>query len=178
MSSNFKDSLIRFYIHMLISTVTKLSLEDYIKVNYHIFFSRWQIKGIIGLGIFQMVLCLPMLLTGNFSCFFLSIGLFFTMGPRAFVYFTAKGTFTSDARASERLEYEFDHQEIKIKGESFSTNLTWEKVYKVTETKDWFLIWHNRIIANVVFKRGFMENDLSAFKTLVKSQSRLKHNLS
>lgn len=120
----------------MIRIITTLTLDDYIKVSYHMFYSKWAIKGMTGLGIFFILLSLLTLISGDFSWFLFIFGLFLTAGLRIQVYFAAKRTFKTDERISERIEYRFDKEEIAITGESFNSSLTWDKIYSVTENKD------------------------------------------
>ena len=157
---------------------TKLSIEDYIKVNYHLFNRRWPIKVLTGIGIFLILISLITLFSGdNSSWFLLILGLFFSMGLRVTVYMNAKSSYKSDGRISETITYEFDEEKIQVIGESFNSKLTWNKIYSVTENKDWVLIWQNRQIANVVPKRDFKDGELRTFKSIIKLQSGLKNKL-
>jgi hypothetical protein len=99
------------------------------------------------------------------------------MGLRVTVYMNAKSSYKSDGRISETITYEFDEEKIQVIGESFNSKLTWNKIYSVTENKDWVLIWQNRQIANVVPKRDFKDGELRTFKSIIKLQSGLKNKL-
>jgi hypothetical protein len=156
---------------------TKLSIEDYIKVNYHLLNRRWPIKALTGMGIFLILLSLINLFSGDNSWFLLILGLFFAMGLRVSVYFNAKSSYKSDGRISETITYEFDKENIQVIGESFNSKLTWDKIYSVTENKEWVLIWQNRQIANVVPKRDFKDGELQTLKGIIKLQSGLKNKL-
>ena len=113
----------------------------------------------------------------SFPWFQLIFGLFLTVGLPVQVYFAAKRNYKSTGRISETIAYEFDKEHIQLTGESFNSKLTWDKIYSVTENKDWVLIWQNRQIANVVPKRDFKDGQLQAFKDIVKLQSGLKNKL-
>lgn len=53
----------------MIRIITTLTLDDYIKVSYHMFYSKWAIKGMTGLGIFFILMSLLTLISGDFSWF-------------------------------------------------------------------------------------------------------------
>lgn len=161
----------------MINIITRLSVDDYIKVNYHMLYRKWATKGMTGFGIFFILLSLFTLISGDFSWFLFIFGLFLTVGLRTQVYFASKRTYKTDGRVSEKLEYLFDKEEITITGESFNSRLTWDKIYSVTENKDWILIWQNRQIANVVPKRDIKDGELQALKAIINSQSGLKNKL-
>lgn len=157
---------------------TKLSIEDYIKVNYHLLYRKWTIKFMTGVGLFMLILILFSFNSfTQFPWFQLAFGLFLTVGLPISVYFSAKKNYRSNGRISEMINYEFDTENIQITGESFNSKLTWEKIYNVTENKDWILIWQNRQVANVVPKRDFKDGELQAFKNIVRSHGGLKNKL-
>jgi hypothetical protein len=157
---------------------TKLTIDDYIKVNYHLLYRKSSIKFLTGIGLFMLIL---ILFTFNsfaeFPWFQLAFGLFLTVGLPVSIYFSARRNYKSNGRISETIIYEFDKENIQLTGESFNSKLTWDKIYSVTENKDWILIWQNRQVANVVPKRDFTEGQLQAFKDIVRSHGGLKNRL-
>ena len=157
---------------------TKLSIDDYIKVNYHLLYRKLAIKFMTGIGLFMLlIITFSFNDFTSFPWFQLIFGLFLTVGLPVQVYFAAKRNYKSTGRISETIAYEFDKEHIQLTGESFNSKLTWDKIYSVTENKDWVLIWQNRQIANVVPKRDFKDGQLQAFKDIVKLQSGLKNKL-
>jgi hypothetical protein len=157
---------------------TKLTLDDYIKVNYHLLYRKMVIKFMTAIGLFLLVLLIFLFNTfTQFPWFQLIFGLFLTIGLPVQVYFAAKRNYRSNGRISETIIYEFDNEYIQLTGESFNSKLTWDKIYSVTENKDWILIWQNRQIANVVPKRDFKIGELQALRDIVKSHSGVKNKL-
>jgi hypothetical protein len=112
-----------------------------------------------------------------FPWFLIFPGLFLLLGPLAEIYFKSKRNYKSDLLIGETIEYQFDNEEIIVTGQSFSSRFSWNKIYKVTETKDWLLIWQNRQMANVIPKRSFEGDDLKSFKEIVNNQKTLKKKL-
>ena len=157
---------------------TKLSFEDFIKVNYHLLYRKLSMKFMTGFG---LLLLLMVTFSFNnfkeFPWFLLIFGLFLSVGQPVLVFFTAKKNYRSNGRISETINYEFDNENIQITGESFNSKLTWNKIYSVTENKDWILIWQSRQIANVVPKRDFKNGELQAFKDILNLQVGLKNKL-
>ena len=92
------------------------------------------------------------------------------------IYRNAKKNFESTPRIQEKINYEFTNEQIKISGESFTTELTWEKTYKVLELKNWILIYQNPRVANVIPKEAF-GNNLGEFRELVRSKPFIKQKL-
>ena len=157
---------------------TKLSLEDYIKINYHLLYRKWAVRFMTGIGFFMV---LSLLFTFDsyieFPWLQLLLGLFFIIGQPILVYIYARKNYNTNKRISESISYTFDKDTIQITGESFDSKFTWDKIYRVTESKNWILIWQNPQVANVVPKRDFQEEELQAFKNMVSLHSKVKNKL-
>jgi hypothetical protein len=158
----------------------RLSETEFIKANYYLLYRNWSTKLITGLGVFLIVLSLFTAIsnlvrsTGSPDTYFgLFLGLFFALGSRATVYFTAKRNYRS-GRFSENMTYVFTPEEIQIIGESFSSKFTWSKIYRVTENKTWVLIWQSRQQAHFIPKRDFTAEGLLRFQEIVGQQKGLK----
>ncbi|MEA5402502.1 YcxB family protein [Arcicella sp. DC2W] len=159
--------------------ITKLSIEDYIKINYHLFYRKLTVKVMTGVGVFMLISLLYAFHSFNeFPWFQLVFGLFLTIGQPISVYFSAKKNYKTNARIGERISYEFDNENVLVTGESFEAKFSWDKIYSVTENKDWILIWQNKQVANVVPKRDFKEGELQALKNIVSLHSKLIYKLS
>ncbi|MBS1506504.1 MAG: YcxB family protein [Bacteroidetes bacterium] len=157
---------------------TKLSIDDFIKVNYHMLYRKLIMKFITGVGIIMLILIAVSFNDyETFPWFQLLFALFVTVGLPVQLYFSAKRNYNTNNRVSELITYEIDKENIHMIGESFDTKLSWDKVYGVSENKDWMLIWQTQQIANVLPKRDFKDNQLQAFREVVKLQSRLKNKL-
>jgi hypothetical protein len=86
------------------------------------------------------------------------------------IYRSTRKNFSSEGRLQEKTIYEFTDDRIKITGETFSLEMTWTKVYKIIELKEWILIYHNKLVANIIPKESFGE-DLSDFKNLLTNKN-------
>jgi len=163
-----------------ITLTTNLSLDDYIKVNYHMLYRKLWTKLMLGIGILMLISILISFLfdpTMEFPVFQLIFGLFITIGLPIQVYFAAKRNYKLNTRLRETIIYELSPDTYRITGESFHSESTWDKVHGVTESKDWVLIWPTRHMANVIPKRTFMNNDLPLFKELLGMRPELKGKL-
>lgn len=104
------------------------------------------------------------------------ISLFFLVLLPLTTYISAKRNFTASKRISEPIEYFFDKDDFSVTGESFNSRVTWDKVYKVTETKNWILIWQNRQVATPAPKWGIVEGQVSDLKQILDNH-KVKNNL-
>ncbi len=84
-------------------------------------------------------------------------------------YGRIKRNFESSDRTKEHLEYTFDEQGMRVKGASFEAVSQWDMTYKVKENRWWFLIYQNRLMANVIVKEDLTEEEIKQLRTLVKN---------
>ena len=155
----------------------KLTERDYINVNFVLLYSRMFIKIFTGLMIFFVVFTL-------LAAVFLSIGSYSSLIGPVFMlllfplltYFSAKKNYASNQRMTETIEYKFDDDNLVVKGESFNSQLSWNKIHKVTQTKNWVLIWQNRQVANPIPKRDIWEGQIEEIKIIL-DRHKIKNNL-
>jgi hypothetical protein len=93
------------------------------------------------------------------------------------IYRSAKKNYSTHGRLQERIIYNFTEERITITGETFSSELSWEKTYKIEELRDWILIYQNNIIANIIPKANFGGN-LNEFKDWIRKKTFIKNNFS
>ena len=156
---------------------SKLSEQDFINVTFVLLYSKISMKiftGLISLFLIVSILTATLLPNVSFSQIILPVVLLSVMP--LLTYFGAKRNFLANKRISETIEYHFDNDYLSMKGESFNSQLTWDKVYKVTQTKNWLLIWQNRQIANPIPKRDIWDGQISELKETL-DKHKVKNNL-
>jgi hypothetical protein len=79
------------------------------------------------------------------------------------------------SRAGEKIIYEFQDNQFLITGESFSSQLSWDKIYKVTTTKNWIFIWQNSQQANPIPKKDIWEGEILKLREIL-DRNKVKHN--
>jgi hypothetical protein len=156
---------------------SKLTEKDFINVNFVLLYSKTSMKiftGIIAIFLFVSVLAAILIPKVSYSQAITPLVMLSVLP--LLTYFTAKKNYVANKRMSEIIEYQFDKDNLFMKGESFHSQLTWDKVYKVTQTKNWLLIWQNRQIANPVPKRDVWEGQIEDLKIIL-NEHRVKNNL-
>jgi hypothetical protein len=157
---------------------TKLTEKDFINVNFVLFYKK------IAIRIITVMISLSFILSTVFSFIkgnsfestqILWVILFLGIVP-LMTYFNAKKNYSSNKRISEEIEYRFEENYLDIHGESFNSQYTWDKIYKITQTQNWVLIWHNRQVANPIPKRDIWKGELADLKDIV-VKHRVKNNL-
>lgn len=151
--------------------------KDYINVNFVLLYRRVFVKIFTGIMIFCVLFTL-------LAAAFFSIGSYSSLiGPGVILfvfplltYFSAKQNYASNQRMTETIEYQFGEDNLVVKGESFNAQLSWDKIYKVTQTKNWVLIWQNRQVANVIPKKDIWEGQIEELKIIL-NRHKIKNNL-
>ncbi len=157
---------------------TKLTEGDYINVHFVLLYRKFSTKllTIIALSIL-IVSIIELIAQSQFSYksqFIVSFGLLSFLP--LITYFAAKRNYISNRRISEQMEYSFDNEFLSISGESFISKLTWEKVYKVSKTKNWIFIWQSKQSANIMHRKDFTNSQLEDLKSILISEN-IKNNL-
>lgn len=156
---------------------TKLTEKDYVNATFVILFSRKTTR------IFVVIFCLIAfpgsiinIAIGKPDFSLLISPLIVLVILPSLLYFTTKRSFSNNPRVNETIEYQFEPEMLVIKGESFSSQLTWNKIPKVILTKNWLLIWQNRQIANAIPRRDVWDGEINELKGIL-SKHNVKNNL-
>lgn len=149
-----------------------VSFRQYVKLIYRLTYGKVFMKVIVTAG-----LLIASWVIAYYSGFkipkpqyyhYITLTLIFIVQP-GLIYFTIRRSYRSSSHLREKLEITFDPDIIKIKGESFYTELQWNKMYKITELHNWILIYQNTLSAILLPKESFTDNMLEEFKILVKN---------
>lgn len=156
---------------------TKLSERDFINANLVMLYNKPFLRFATGLVLASCVLffiCSFFLPSVSVRSAILPI-LAISALPLA-TYFSAKKIFKKSTTLGENIDYELDEEVIKIHGESFTGQLTWAKVHKVTKTKNWLLIWQNNQQASPIPRRNVRDRDLPGIAEIL-NKNGVKNNL-
>jgi hypothetical protein len=86
-------------------------------------------------------------------------------------YFSLKNAFYSNNQIQESITYTFTNEFIHTKGETFEEDFSWNSVHKIKENKDWFLIYQNAQVMNIVPKKYFTKDQISELRNIIKNNS-------
>jgi len=154
---------------------TKLDFKRYLKLTYVLLYRKPVMIFLTICGLLMFILSILYFL-GSKSLFAdppyfqVVFGLFVIALLPFSIYKSARKNFSSHGRLQEKITYEFTDEKIKLIGESFNSEMSWDKTYKILELKNWILIYQNRQAINILPKDSFGEN-LTEFKALVKSKN-------
>lgn len=156
---------------------TKLTKKDYINASLTVMFSRPFVRYfLVIIFLIALINTVSGISNGANPLSGILPPLIILILYSSFVYFSVGKAYTSNARASESMEYSFEEGNLIIKGESFKSELSWDKVLKVTQTKNWLLVWQNRQIANAIPKRDIPAGLPAGLKAIL-AKNGVKNNL-
>ena len=156
---------------------TKLSEKEFTDASLATIWSRKYLKVfllvflfILVTNLFNSTLAVGSLIPSVLPPILIFGGLFFVFR------YSFKKAYQKNYRASENIEYNFTDSHLLITGESFNSEMTWSKIYKVTKTKKWLLVWHSSQIANAIPLRLISSEDLNKLKNIMQNNN-TKNNL-
>ena len=85
------------------------------------------------------------------------------------IYLTIRRGYHSSNHLGENLELTTDATKLMIRGQSFYTELLWNKLFKIEEERDYILIYQNTLTAVIIDKSDLDEQQLQEFKTILRS---------
>ena len=151
---------------------TKLSEKEFTDASLATIWSRKYLRVfllvflfILVINLFNSTLAEASLIPSVLPPIFIFGGLFFVFR------YSFKKAYQKSYRASENIEYNFTDSHLLITGESFNSEMTWSKIYKVTKTKKWLLVWHSSQIANAIPLRLISSEDLNKLKNIMQNNN-------
>ena len=157
---------------------TKMTQQDFIGANIALAYRRISTKIITAIGVLLLgyIIYLSILYPGATDTYEFIVPIGLILLPVILSYLTARLNYNTSKRSSENIEYIFSDDFFSIKGESFNSQLSWDKIYKVSQTKNWILIWHNRLAATPIPKKDLLRSDIDTLKTILDFHG-VKNNL-
>lgn len=157
---------------------SKLTEKDFINVNFLLIWQKAFVRifaiVLILLGVLRIT---TSIIAEGFSFADVPVGvLIIPFVYAVFIYFISKKGFSSNPRSSEMIEYGFYMDKFSVKGETFSSTLSWQKMNKVTKTKNWLLVWQSSQAANPIPLKYFDQLQLDELKEIL-YQNKVKNNL-
>jgi len=147
----------------------KLTKEEFIKASFLMILSRPIFKFLLAVSPLIIMLCLyidpTIILTLIISC------ILFTL----IIYYNSQKNFSTNKRFQEAVIYQFDNDFLKIKGDSFETNMTLSKIHKVTFTDKWIFLWQSNRLATPIYINDISSALLKDLKVILDKNS-VKYN--
>ncbi len=93
------------------------------------------------------------------------------------IHTTIRRVYYSGNHICEDLEIEILPEEIRIQGESFYMEVTWQKMFKIVEKPGWFLIYHNSLSAIIIPKVDLRPDEVNYFRKILRDIRNVPVNL-
>ncbi len=156
---------------------TKLTEKDFIRSNLRLFYEKIIFRVIFVIVLTSLLISfVSEILSPKSSLASILFPIIFPLALAAVVFFFLKKNYAVNRRMSETIEYVFDDSYLRIIGESFQGQLSWDKIHKVTRTKKWIFIWQNPQSANVIPIKDIWEGDITSLKFILEKH-KVKNNL-
>ena len=147
---------------------TALSEKDFIQISFLLLYQKPAILILnalaVGFFVFSGVLYF-LNITNNGSGLITATAMLLAFP--GITYFNAKKTYTLNPRLNETVWYSFEDRFLKMKGASFNSELSWDKIHKVTRSKNWLLIWQTKDFANAIKMNEVDEEHLTQLKNIL-----------
>ena len=161
----------------------KISFKEYLSLMYKLTYRKLPTILLTVLGGFFLLLVMVYVVFfifsehRDFSRDILSIafiGLIFLLLTPWSVYRQSKKGYDSNAGIKELLTYDIEVEVIHISGESFKSEMNWDKIWKIKELRDWILIYHSSQTFNPIPKRTLTDEQLANFWQIVDAHPTMK----
>jgi YcxB-like protein len=88
----------------------------------------------------------------------------------------AKRQFKSNKRLVEKMTFSIEPNQLSVIGESFQSQMTWDKFYAVTKTKRLLMLWQTKRLANIIPLRDINDQELNSLRAIL-IEHKVKNNL-
>jgi len=100
--------------------------------------------------------------------------IYIIIGMPLFTYLLGKKYYKQSAFTKGKLKYNITDERLEITGEQYKSDLSWNLIPKVEETRDSFLVYMAKQNAHILPKRNFTNDEITIFKQIVQ-QANVKH---
>jgi hypothetical protein len=97
---------------------------------------------------------------------YITLGLITIVQPIT-IYLTIRRNYNSSNHLREPLVTELTKTELKVQGESFYLEIKWEKLFRIDEERNWFLLYQNNLSAIIIPKKDLNSVQVKEFKTII-----------
>ncbi len=152
---------------------SQINLNQFIKLTYILYYKKALVICLTIAGLIMLITSLlfyagiaSTIYKDNPPTYQLTLGLFFVFGFPVIIYFSTMKNFAASQRLHEKIEYDFNYENLKMTGNSFKTEFTWEKSYKIEELSQWFLIYQNKRAVNLIPKYNMTTEQIIYLKDI------------
>jgi hypothetical protein len=163
---------VHFEIKRPMTIKTKVTFKEYVKLLFGLAYQRPIMKLLVSVAVLLIlwilfyhlnIINLPKPLIYQY----ITLALLVVVQPTV-IYTTIRTVYYSSNQISEPLEMQILPEAIKIHGKSFYMEATWDKMFKIVEKQNWFLIYQNSLSAIIIPKKAMQDEEITSFKKILK----------
>lgn len=159
-----------------------VSFQDYLRLMFQVAYRRWTYIIITLLGAIQIPLIALMFIIPDFydpnqltSSFLLIVFAF--MMPMM-LYFRTRTYYFGNASFLQEIKAIFTKERIEFMGLKRDASISWDRIQKVVETRDWLVFYQTKYFFNFTPKDAFKsESDLVKLRKMIRSKPHVKAKL-
>ena len=159
------------------SITSHIRYPEFFKMQFNYRYSKIWIWIITALGIVYLIAYVVILKFYHYDLWTSEIG----AGGFMFLYFSIlfpllslyiiRKSFKGNLRIQEPMIYKFSEQGISCTGESFSSDYSWDKLYKIQVYKGWLLVYHNSLGYSIIKLRPEDDLYIQSLKQFLKQKN-------
>ncbi|MDO3627227.1 YcxB family protein [Mucilaginibacter sp. BT774] len=149
----------------------QLTQKEYRQLSFTLTYQKWFIILVNALALVYLVLLIitkGSIWNNDTSSFGVAVVVLSVWYPIA-ILIGVNRNYKSNYRLNEEITYSFSDEGYSVTGESFNSQLNWEKVYKVKIIKGWILLYSNSRIASLIKVGAEDENNVEILKAFLKN---------
>ena len=152
---------------------TRITFKEYVKLLYGLTYKKPMMIVILCVGVAMIIW-----ITGYYLHYlpvpkpmfyqYTTLTLISVVQPLA-IFLTIRKNYYSGNHLQEPLQIELLPEDIKMTGNSFYMEIKWEKMFKIVELPNWFLLYQNNLSAIIIPKKAFNERQENEFRKILRS---------
>ncbi|MEO0469149.1 MAG: YcxB family protein [Bacteroidota bacterium] len=94
-----------------------------------------------------------------------------------FIPMMSRRNFKNNPSLQGEILYTFTDEQVEMTGPHFESRMDWDKYMKVEETKEMFLLFQSKALANLIPKRDLTSEEIQDLRELISSIPNLERKL-
>ncbi len=155
-----------------ISLTGQISYKDYRNLIFGLSFRRpiyLVVLGIVLMWVLSFLNSTNEMADQSSSNYFLIFPIVLIVLLPFFTLFQIKRIYNTSKIFQEKLDYYLTNEAIRIKGETVDSTQKWTHFYQIRVTNRFFMFYQGKMVATLLDKKMFSENELQEFTEFIKS---------
>ncbi len=150
---------------------TNVSFKQYLQLMFKLTYQKTMLRLLMGVA----VILLLWIIVYHFQIFnlpkpliyqYITLVLIVVVQP-LIVLNTVYRNYHSSNQLRETLDMELTDEMVKIRRETFYTEIQWVQIHRFSEKKRWFLIYQNNLSAIIIPKRSLTEDQICRLREIL-----------